>query len=190
MKDGSIEIGNLEGFPLLGVHNLENLSAALTICKQLGLNLTKCLEAAKSYPGLPHRLQNFGLHNGRMYVNDSISTDTEATIAALEALYDKNLTLIVGGEDREQDYSALANAINQTGTRAICVYETGPRLFELIKSDLKYSAKNLEDAVIKAKEITDAGGYILLSPAAPSYDAFKDFEERGDLFMAYAIKQQ
>ena len=186
MMDGGMKIGYLEGFPLLGVHNLENLSATLTICQQLDLDLRECLEAAKSYPGLPHRLQIFGPHNDNMFVNDSISTDPEATIAALEALNEKNVTLIVGGEDREQDYSVLANAIDQTGTRAICVYETGPRLFDLIKSGEKYRADRLEDAVTKAKEITPKGGYIVLSPAAPSYDAFKDFEERGDLFIKYA----
>lgn len=188
MMDSSNEIGPLDGFPLLGVHNLENLSAALTICKQLGLDLAECLEAAKSYPGLPHRLQIFGPHKGHMFVNDSISTDPEATIAALEALKDKNVTLIVGGEDRQQDYGALVKAIDQTDTKTICVYETGPRLFELIKSSNKYQAETLKDAVTLAKSMTEEGGYILLSPAAPSYDAFKDFEERGDLFMARAVK--
>lgn len=186
MMDGDTVIGTIDGFLLLGDHNLENLSAALTICKQLNLDLEKCLEAAKSYPGLPHRLQIFGPHKGHMFVNDSISTDPEATIAALNALKDKNVTLIVGGEDREQNYSELAKAIESTGTKSICAYETGPRLFDMIKSNDKYRAETLEAAVIKAKEITEEGGYILLSPAAPSYDAFKDFEERGNLFMTYA----
>lgn len=188
MTDGDTTIGSWHGFPLLGAHNLENLSAALTICKQLGLNLGKCLEAAKSYPGLPHRLQIYGPHQGHMFVNDSISTDPEATIAALEALHDKNVTLIVGGEEREQDYEALAKIIDQTETKAICVYETGPRLFNLIKSSDKHKADTLRDAVIKAKAMTMGGGYILLSPAAPSYDAFKDFEVRGDLFMELSKK--
>ena len=188
MMDGKDMIGELDGFPLLGDHNLENLSAALSICKMLKLDLAKCLEAAKSYPGLPHRLQIFGPHNGHMFVNDSISTDPEATIAALNALKEKNVTLIVGGEDREQDYQALAEAIDQTNTKAICVYETGPRLFDLIKNQDKQMATSLEDAVLKAKDITDQGGYIVLSPAAPSYDAFNNFEERGEMFMNFAQK--
>ena len=188
MMDGKEVIGDLDGFPLLGDHNLENLSAALSICKMLKLDLAECLEAAKSYPGLPHRLQIFGPHNGHMFVNDSISTDPEATIAALNALKEKNVTLIVGGEEREQDYHALAEAIDQTNTKAICVYETGPRLFDLIKNEDKQMATSLEDAVIKAKEITKTNGYIVLSPAAPSYDAFNNFEERGDLFISYAKK--
>lgn len=188
MMDSETKIGKLDGFPLLGDHNLENLAAALTICRELKLNLSECLEAAKSYPGLPHRLQIFGPHDGHIFVNDSISTDPEATIAALKALKDKNVTLIVGGEDREQDYKELSKAIENTGTKAICVYETGPRLFDIIKSSEKYRAEALEEAVIKAKEITEQGDYIVLSPAAPSYDAFKDFEERGELFMKYAKK--
>ncbi|MBT6330780.1 MAG: UDP-N-acetylmuramoyl-L-alanine--D-glutamate ligase [Kordiimonadaceae bacterium] len=183
---GDMPVGGTDKFPLLGEHNLENLCAALTIAKELGLILTECLKASYDYPGLAHRLQVFGPIGEITYINDSISTDPEATIAALEALKDQNVTLIVGGEDRAQDYQALGNVIEKTATKAICVYETGPRLFDQLNSAEKYKAATLEEAVKKAKDITPKGGTILLSPAAPSYDAFKDFEVRGDLFMALA----
>lgn len=185
--DGEDEIGDASGFPLLGDHNLENLCAALTICKELSLNLGKCLDASFSYAGLPHRLQVFGPVSNHMFVNDSISTDPEATIAAINALADKDITLIIGGEDREQDYGALCTLIDRSkNVKSICVYETGPRLFSEIKGSNKETASNLEDAVYLAKKITPKDGYIVLSPASPSYDAFADFEERGNLFMQYA----
>lgn len=184
---GDMPVGGTEKFPLLGDHNLENLCAALTICKELGLVITDCLKASYTYPGLPHRLQIFGPIDGQMFINDSISTDPEATVAALNALKDKDVTLIVGGEDREQDYADMAQTIENTNTTAICAYETGPRIFELLSGD-HHQATSLEEAIKLAKDITADGGYILLSPASPSYDAFKDFEERGNLFMQLAEK--
>ena len=185
--DGDMPVGGTEQFPLLGEHNLENLCAALTICRELGLVITECLKASYTYPGLRHRLQIFGPINGHTFVNDSISTDPEATIAALNALSDKEITLIIGGEDREQDYTDLCQKIDASeNVNAICAYETGQRLYDAIKTDRKHMANDLIEAVEKAKKITESGGYIVLSPASPSYDAFKDFEQRGDLFMEYA----
>ncbi|MDG1438512.1 MAG: cyanophycin synthetase, partial [Emcibacteraceae bacterium] len=181
------EIGSANEHPLIGDHNLENICAALSICKQLDLNLSECLRISFGYQGLPHRLQAIGPINGITYINDSISTDPEATIAALNALSDNYVTLIVGGEDREQNFDALCALIDKSNVNVICAYETGPRIFDHIKSDRKLNALDIEDAVGKAKEITPEGGYIVLSPAAPSYDAFNDFEERGDLFMKLAI---
>ncbi|MCC3862584.1 UDP-N-acetylmuramoyl-L-alanine--D-glutamate ligase [Pseudemcibacter aquimaris] len=183
--DGDMPVGGTDNFPLLGDHNLENLCASLTILRELGLVITDCLKASYSYAGLAHRLQIFGPVGDHMFINDSISTDPEATIAALHALKEKDVTLIVGGEDREQDYTEMAKIIEETNTTAICVYETGPRIFDLL-SDGHHQASSLADAVLCAKDITAKGGYILLSPASPSYDAFNDFEERGNLFMELA----
>lgn len=184
---GDMPVGGTDKFPLLGDHNLENLCAALTISQELGLVLTECLKASYSFHGLPHRLQVFGPIGGFTYINDSISTDPEATIAALNAIAGKNIALIIGGENREQDFSELCALIDgMDNVSPICVYETGPRLFELINSPKKQMAADLEDAVRIAKEITPGGGYILLSPASPSYDAFGDFIERGNLFIKLA----
>jgi UDP-N-acetylmuramoyl-L-alanine---L-glutamate ligase len=180
---GDMPIGGTDKFPLLGDHNLENLCAALTITQKLGLVLTECLKASFGYKGLPHRLQTVGPIDGITYINDSISTDPEATIAALNALSKEDVTLILGGQDREQDFSALKALIEKNNVKSICVYETGERIFEQINSTEKHLEKDLIDAVKTAKEITPNGGYIVLSPAAPSYDAFRDFEQRGDLFI-------
>lgn len=180
-------VGGTAKFPLLGDHNLENLCAALTVCQKLGLVITEALRASYSYPGLRHRLQVVGPLNGHFYVNDSISTDPEATIAALKALQDKQITLIAGGEDRKQNYQELCALIDGCdNVNVICTYTTGPRLYDQLNTPRKYRAENLEAAIKKAQSLTPDGGYILLSPASPSYDAFHDFEERGNLFLQYA----
>ena len=187
--NGDMPVGGADKFPLLGDHNLENLCAALTILKALGMVITECLKASYSFQGLKHRLQVIGPIDARMYVNDSISTDPEATIAALKAFPQKDITVILGGEDRKQDYSALSTLIDDNDhVKAICVYETGPRIFEQLKTSLKYKAETLKAAVQLAREITPEGGYIVLSPASPSYDAFRDFEDRGDQFLEHAEK--
>ncbi|MBT5185686.1 MAG: UDP-N-acetylmuramoyl-L-alanine--D-glutamate ligase [Kordiimonadaceae bacterium] len=184
--NGDMPVGGTDRFPLLGDHNLENLCAALTIANELGFTLTECLKASYGYKGLPHRLQVIGPINDHYFVNDSISTDPEATIAGLRALHDKDITLIAGGQDREQDYAELCAQIDkQKLSGVITMYETGDRLYDQLKSEKKHKATSLEHAVRIAKSITPKGGYILMSPASPSYDAFKDFEQRGELFMKY-----
>ncbi|MDG1003258.1 MAG: UDP-N-acetylmuramoyl-L-alanine--D-glutamate ligase, partial [Emcibacteraceae bacterium] len=186
--DGNFSIGETKSFPLLGEHNLENLCAVLTIAKKLELDLDECLKASFSFSSLPHRLQILGPYNGITYINDSISTDPEATIAALNVLSGKTIALIIGGEDRHQDFNNLCSVINRMDkVSSICIYETGPRLFDQITSFDKHMAIDLEDAVKIAREKVNGSGYILLSPASPSYDAFKDFTDRGSQFIKFAL---
>lgn len=185
--NGDMPVGGTTGFTLLGDHNLENLCAALTITNELSLVLTECLKASLSCPGLPHRLQIVGPYDGVTFVNDSISTDPEATIAALKALPNKSIALIIGGQDREQDFNELCTLIdNMEKVSTICVYETGSRLYDKITNLKKHMANDLEDAVKIAKEKVGKDGYILLSPASPSYDAFRDFVDRGNQFLTFA----
>ncbi|MDA0708175.1 MAG: UDP-N-acetylmuramoyl-L-alanine--D-glutamate ligase [Proteobacteria bacterium] len=185
--DGKKQIGPTKGFPLLGDHNLENLCAVLSICKVLSLNLKDCLNASFTYQGLPHRIEMLGKIGNHYFVNDSISTDPEATIAALKALKDKSITLLAGGQNREQDYRELCTLIDKLNINAvITMYETGPKIADQIQSTQTYRVKTLQEAVILAKKITPVDGYIVLSPASPSYDAFKNFEHRGALFAEYS----
>ena len=195
LQQGRDIIGLLEEFPLPGRHNKENLCAALTICEVLGLDLKDCFEAAKSFHGLRHRLQKLPQTGAHIYINDSISTTPEATAAALEALAGHKITLIAGGQDRKQDFTALAKSISRLGlTALITAYETGDRLADEVEKRAEKSGdgcpvhrvKDLAAAVSLAREITPRDGVILLSPAAPSYDGFKNFEDRGEKFMELA----
>ncbi len=171
--------------PLLGVHNLANLCGALTLIKALGIEpeAEKIVPAIHSFTPLPHRLQIVA--KGEIwFVDDSISTTPETAMAALDVFAHRPLTLIAGGFDRGQDYTKLAAKIQKMQVKVITLPDTGSRLCaEVIKCGGEaYEASDMRRAVAKAKEITPSGGVVLLSPAAPSYGVYKNFEERGKDF--------
>ena len=122
------------------------------------------------------------------YVDDSISTTPETAVAALKSFGYSNVILIAGGFDREQDYKELASFIVRGGASAVVTLpQTGQRLAEAIwdAGGDAASAKNMKDAVQKAASLAKFGDIVLLSPAAPSYGIYKNFQERGDDFLKY-----
>ena len=125
------------------------------------------------------------------WVNDSISTTPESTLAALASFPGRGILLIGGGQDRGQDYTALGQRLAELGATVIGVPSTGPRLAaatlaagapaaEVLEAD------SLDDALRLARPLARPGDVILLSPGAPSYDNFRNFEERGELFRELA----
>lgn len=191
IMNGPEKIGKASEMTLLGQHNLENLCAALSVCQTLGLDLVQGFKYATDFKGLEHRLENLGCIGPHVFINDSISTTPEATIAALKSCTGKTLTLIAGGQERGQDYETLARHLCHHPINAlITVYETAQRIEDDIRQFCPEmtleKAHNLEQAILKAKKITPKGGIILMSPAAPSYDAFTDFEQRGKSFKLHA----
>ncbi|MBQ4472313.1 MAG: hypothetical protein II942_03630 [Alphaproteobacteria bacterium] len=161
---------------LRGVHNAQNACAVLAVLKHLGLDLMKAEQAFHSFKGLAHRLQIVGEKDGLTFVDDSISTTPETAICAMESFEDKKITLLVGGFDRGQDYTKLNQYIKDNGVKAIALPTTGDRV------ETPHHVQTIKEAVALAKQITEKGGIILLSPAAPSYNQYKNFEARGDDF--------
>lgn len=138
----------------------------------------------QSFRGLPHRLQKIAERDGITYYDDSISTIPEATVQAILSIPDVK-TVLIGGMDRGIDYSVLEKFIaDNPQYHYILMYSTGRRIRDELKENgsLVYYEEDLENAVKKAKELTRKGEAVLLSPAAASYDHFKNFEERGDCF--------
>lgn len=188
---GEERLGPLTDITLPGDHNRENICAALTVCRALRLELKDCFRLATTFTGLPHRLESLGTFSGITYINDSISTTPEATIAALKSFDGQDITLLAGGQDRDQDYRTLAVYVkDHPRVKVVTSYQTGPGICRaLAEEETDFSplaAHDLKDAMAKAKKITPEGGIILLSPAAPSYDAFLNFEQRGDFFRRYS----
>ena len=163
-------------------HNLSNLAGALAVVRSLGADAAAALRAAEDFPPLPHRQQEIGEVDGVLYVDDSISTTPEATIAALEVYRDRAVTVIIGGHDRGIDYGPLIERLLAAPPlRVVLMDASGERIAELLGAGIR--AATMKEAVDVARKITPAGGVILLSPAAPSYGRYRSFIERGEDFL-------
>ncbi len=189
---GSERIFDINHVRLPGRHNLSNICAALTVLEIVGVDACACVETLMTFRGLPHRLQIIGEKNRILYVDDSISTTPEAAIAAIQSFQGSEITLLAGGFDRGLSLNKLAAfLVSQSVHAVVTMPESGVRLANVIRRILArqlvnsfklHEASDLEQAVSIAREITPPEGVILLSPAAPSYGSFKDFEQRGEAF--------
>ena len=176
-----------EEIKLKGKHNLNNIMFVLALSEILKLDINKTIEKIKSFKGLEHRLEYVETVNDIIYYNDSISTVPESTINGIEALKEVN-TLLVGGNDRGIDLSKLIEYLKTSNIEnIICMSTTGEIIYnELIKEKNGiYKVENLKEAVELAKRVTRKNKICLLSPAASSYNQFKNFEERGNKFKEY-----
>lgn len=173
---------------LLGQHNLLNVMAAIVACNNIGISHDDLRIGLKSFKGLEHRLEYVGLYDGIHYYNDSIATIPEAVIEALKAIPNVD-TLILGGFDRGLNYDSLIQFISNSDVQNIVFLgEVGKRLSLEMKSSNKQMlfVKNLEASFSFIREQTTKGKSCLLSPAASSYDQFRNFEERGHLYKKLA----
>jgi UDP-N-acetylmuramoylalanine--D-glutamate ligase len=173
--------------PLRGEHNALNLCAALAALEAAGLAAPELPGALAGFAPLPHRLEVVSDRGGVLWVDDSISTTPESTLAALESFADREVVLVAGGEDRGQDYAELGRALADRGAVVIGLPVTGGRLVEAalragVPPGRTAAALDMEAAVALARRLAAPGGAVLLSPAAPSFHAYRDFEERGDHF--------
>lgn len=177
--------------PLAGVHNLYNAGTAFAVCSSAaGLDAKSIVRSIYSYKPLPHRLEYIGELDGVRYYDDSISTICAAAIQAVNSI--KNVdTLMVGGMDRGIDYTELIEFLSDcTVSNIILMSDSGRRINKEIRekyTDEKFLSKllmadKLADAVELAKSHTAKGKACVMSPAAASYNEFKNFEERGDCF--------
>jgi len=186
---------------LKGNHNLSNISVAQQATALLGVSSEQFTSALSSFHGLPHRLELVGTFNDIIFYNDSISTIPEAAIAAVEALQ-KVDTLILGGFDRGIDYSALADYLadpSHAGRRVsnlVFVGLAGARMLqewtdrpdEPVQGRRTLVENNYDIIVPWCFQHTQPGHICLLSPAAASYDAFRNFEHRGETFKSLILQ--
>ena len=176
---------------LLGIHNLENIMIVSLIAKILNLNLEKAKKTIDEFKGLEHRLELVGKYNNIIYYNDTIATIPEATISGIEALQNVN-TLIFGGMDRGIDYTPLINYLNENNVEnLICMPETGYKIGKQLENTNKniFYAETLDEAVKIAKRETKKETICLLSPAAPSYNYFKNYIEKGNKYKELIKKE-
>ncbi len=193
---GCIRRGNQDVFPLdqlaaPGLHNALNACAALAALAAVGMDALAAASALATFRPLPHRLQPLGQHDGRDWINDSISTTPLATLAALQSVQGRAVSVLVGGHDRGLDWTPFVQAVRLAPPHAIvCMGANGGRIAAALRSAGVACplalVNQLADAVAEARALTPAGGVILLSPGAPSFDQFRDYAERGRRFAELA----
>ena len=173
---------------VLGKHNHYNANVAFLIATQCyGADPEKVKESLAAFDGLAHRLQFVGEKDGIRFYDDSISTIPNATIQALGAIPEAK-TVLIGGMDRGINYDVLIAFIREHSEYLyIFSYDSGKRIYDQVSGPGNcIYIPTLEEAVKKAKEITPKGCAVVLSPASASYGYFKNFEQRGEMFQAYA----
>lgn len=182
-------------FPLKGQHNLLNIMASCIVAEICQISVDVIRESVLTFTGLSHRLEYVGTYDGIIFYNDSIATIPEASIAAIKALENVN-TILLGGFDRGINYINLAEFLSQSAVENILLTgNAGKRILSELQS-FDISSKyiewigDFETMVERARQITKRGGICLLSPAASSYDAFKNFEQRGDIYKKLVSKGQ
>ena len=170
---------------LLGDHNLNNFMFIMTVAKLKGLDLLKAKESISKFKGLKYRMECIGTYDDVTYYNDTIATIPEATISAIKAL-EKVDTLIFGGMDRHIEYDSLISFLKDSSiSNLVCMPTTGFNIGKILKEECDkniFFVNTLEEAHEVAKENTAKGKICLLSPAAASYEFFKNFEEKGKAF--------
>ena len=174
---------------LKGIHNLENICAALAATKEF-VNVDAVVDAIKEFKAVEHRLEFVKEIDGVKWYNDSASSSPTRTMAGINAFPKQNIILIAGGYDKNLDYTPIAKPIVDNVKELILLGQTSEKIQkaveeELIKQNKKLKinkCKNLQETVKKAREIAKPGDIVLFSPASASFDMFKNAYERGDVF--------
>ena len=178
--------------PLTGAHNRYNCAVVFAVARRLGVCAEEILSAFRSFQPLPHRLRPIGCFHGIRWVDDSISTACETCIQALNSLPDTD-TVLIGGMDRGISYQPLLDYLATSAVPHIILMSDSGR--RMINEAASYSdellsrmvyAEDLPAAVSMAKKLTAEGKICLLSPAAASYNVYRNFEERGEHFALLA----
>ena len=171
---------------LRGRHNYENICTALSATRDL-VDIDTAISAIKSFKGVEHRIEFVREIDGVKWYNDSIGSSPTRTIAGLKS-FEENIVLIAGGYDKHLDYEPLATPIIEKVGSLILFGQTSGKIYDAVMAKegherVKiYRVENINEAINKAREISNKGDVVLFSPASASFDMFKNFMERGKKF--------
>ena len=171
--------------PLLGEHNRDNVRAAVTAVKRLGLSDAAIKKGIRSFKALPHRLELVGIFKGVTFYDDAISTTPDSTIMALKALKGVD-TILLGGEDRGYNFKELEKTLRKMKVSNLVLFpDTGRRMLKSKKGFTVLETRSMKEAVRFAYAKTKPGKICLLSCASPSYSLCENFEEKGEEFQKW-----
>lgn len=165
-----------------GLHNLENVLAAVGVGFLMGIGIEAMARAASQFRGVEHRLELVRTLDGVRYYNDSKATNVDAASRAIEA-FQEPLILILGGQDKESDFTPLQPLVSSGVKRLILLGSAAPKIHRILgKSAPTDRVRDLPEAVDLAFQNAESGDVVLLAPACASFDMFENFEERGRIF--------
>jgi len=190
-REGERVLMTRDEMQLRGLHNVENVLAALAAGLACGASPASMRETVRSFQPVEHRMERVAEINGVTFYNDSKATSVDATLKALEALADDEgqVILILGGRGKRAPYAPLAPLIREKVRRLILIGEDA----DTIEGELQHEAtieraSDMADAVRRSFEAAEAGDAVLLAPACASFDMFRSFEQRGEVFKQEVLK--
>jgi UDP-N-acetylmuramoylalanine--D-glutamate ligase len=179
--------GETENYPMdmvkiPGVHNIENVMAAVMAARWAGCRQEAIMEAVGRFRGVAHRIEYAGEKDGVAFYDDSKATNVGAVLRALET-FSRPVVLLMGGRDKQGDFEMLSAMVEKRVKTLILFGEARERIAALLGGVVKTNqAATLREAMPLAWRSATAGDVVLLAPGCASFDEFKDYKERGDVF--------
>ena len=176
------EIMQASEIPLKGAHNVENAMAAICVGALMGCEAERIRAAVQNFKAVEHRLEFVATIRGVEYYNDSKATNVDATIKALES-FPANVHLILGGKDKDSDYSLLNDLLQKRVKRVYTIGSAAEKIESQVGTVVEIDRSGtLEAALRHAAAIAQSGDVVLLAPACASFDQFQNYEHRGRVF--------
>jgi UDP-N-acetylmuramoylalanine--D-glutamate ligase len=178
----------LSSIRLIGKHLVTDVMAAATVARIAGVPHDAMLRAVEGFTGLEHALEPVAVINGIRFINDSKATNIEAAERAIES-FDAGLVVIMGGRFKSGDFSLLREPLRLRGAKVVAIGEAAPLIDRAFDGIVPVAhASTLEVAVRKAFDLAAKDGVVLLAPACASFDMFRDYAERGQVFKKEVVK--
>jgi len=189
LMQGAQKIMRADELQVSGLHNVANALAALALCRALGMPLAPLVNALRAFRGLPHRVEKVAEVKGITYYDDSKGTNVGATEAALKGL-GKPAVVILGGDGKGQDFSPLKEAVAQHARAAVLIGRDAPLIEQAINGCGRpvLKARDMDEAVRISTAHAQSGDAVLMSPACASFDMYKNYLQRAEVFIAAVRK--
>ena len=180
---------DVEEISLRGKHNIKNTMAASVAARLVNIRNNSLRESLKGFKGAPHRLEEVKVVDGVTYVNDSKATNVNSVFYALDTIKTP-IVWIVGGQDKGNDYNSLLPYVHEKVRAIVCLGVDNSPIIQSFYNTIGtlVETRSMDEAVKLAQGFAQEGDTVLLSPACASFDLFKNYEERGDLFKAAVQK--
>ena len=184
LVQGQQRILNSKELQVTGLHNVANALAALALCRAIGLPLAPLLDALRAFKGLPHRVERVAEINGVIYYDDSKGTNVGATVAALQGL-GRRAVLIAGGDGKGQDFSPLGPVAASHARAVVLIGRDAEKISAALQGCgvAVVRAHDMADAVRLSAALAQPGDAVLLSPACASFDMFRNYAHRAEVFV-------